>query len=131
MTAGVPPPDELPASQRHLRPIKPVTKEAPHSSIVEFNRMPHHRSTLLEYEIHSVDLIDNSLRIQRHQIDQYLKDMHRHFHQSRGDGQVNPIFGQSPFIQDIQEEPIPTNFRLPLLEVFDGTIDLVEHVITF
>lgn len=41
------------------------------------------------------------------------------------------ILNVSLFVQDIQEELLPTNFRLLILEVFDGNSDSVEHTLAF
>ncbi|RWV80192.1 hypothetical protein GW17_00058574 [Ensete ventricosum] len=37
----------------------------------------------------------------------------------------------SPFVQEIQDKPIPSNFRLLMLETFDGSSDSAEHVAAF
>ncbi|RRT51731.1 hypothetical protein B296_00050930 [Ensete ventricosum] len=34
----------------------------------------------------------------------------------------------SPFIQEIQDAPIPSHFYLPMLEAYDGRSDPTEHV---
>ncbi|RZR98442.1 hypothetical protein BHM03_00027817 [Ensete ventricosum] len=39
--------------------------------------------------------------------------------------------GGSPFTPEIQEKPLPANFRLSSLELFDGSCDPTEHVATF
>ncbi|RRT65679.1 hypothetical protein B296_00010774 [Ensete ventricosum] len=39
--------------------------------------------------------------------------------------------GGSPFTPEIQDKPLPTNFRLPALELYDGDCDPTEHVATF
>lgn len=41
------------------------------------------------------------------------------------------ILNVSLFVQDIQEELLPTNFRLLILEVFDGNSNSVEHTLAF
>ncbi|RZS12215.1 hypothetical protein BHM03_00043630 [Ensete ventricosum] len=44
--------------------------------------------------------------------------------------------GESPqggfsFVPEIQDKPIPDNFRLSALEHYDGSTDLSEHIVTF
>ncbi|RWV95328.1 hypothetical protein GW17_00042048 [Ensete ventricosum] len=41
-----------------------------------------------------------------------------------------PLRG-SPFIQEIQDAPIPSHFRLSMLEAYDGSSNLMEHVAVF
>ena len=38
---------------------------------------------------------------------------------------------QPPFVPMIVQEPLPSYFKLPQLEVYDGTTDLVDHAQTF
>ncbi|RRT79984.1 hypothetical protein B296_00022158 [Ensete ventricosum] len=51
------------------------------------------------------------------------------YHQDEGRGE-SPLCG-SPFIQEIQDTPIPQHFRLPTLEAYDGGSDPMEHVVAF
>ncbi|RRT60752.1 hypothetical protein B296_00044738 [Ensete ventricosum] len=37
----------------------------------------------------------------------------------------------SPFTPEIQDKPLPTNFRLPTLELYDSSCDPTEHIATF
>ncbi|RWW36996.1 hypothetical protein BHE74_00057942 [Ensete ventricosum] len=39
--------------------------------------------------------------------------------------------GGSPFIPEIQDKPVPTNFQLPVLESYDGSSDPSEHIMAF
>ncbi|RZS04369.1 hypothetical protein BHM03_00034696 [Ensete ventricosum] len=40
------------------------------------------------------------------------------------------LYGDSPFVPEIQDQPISQNFRLPALEVYDD-FDLKEHTTAF
>ncbi|RRT45604.1 hypothetical protein B296_00055018 [Ensete ventricosum] len=39
--------------------------------------------------------------------------------------------GGSPFTPEIQDKPLPANFRLLALELYDGSCDPAEHITTF
>lgn len=64
-------------------------------------------------------------------MDWWLEEMCYDFHQSIGDGKINSTLGQSLFIQDIQEELIPTNFHLLLLKTFRGATDPMNMSLLF
>lgn len=38
---------------------------------------------------------------------------------------------ESPYTEEIQDKPILLNFHLPMLEVYDGGTNPVEHVAAF
>ncbi|RRT54562.1 hypothetical protein B296_00038834 [Ensete ventricosum] len=71
----------------------------------------------------------DSLREQLHLVNQRIDDVRRtlRMKDERGEG---PLRG-SPFVQEIQEAPIPSHFHLPMLEAYDGRSDPMEHVATF
>lgn len=56
-------------------------------------------------------------------MDQHMQEMRQEFQQSKREGSTNLISGRSPFTENIQEEPIPTNFYLLSLEAFDDSIN--------
>ncbi|RRT64406.1 hypothetical protein B296_00020231 [Ensete ventricosum] len=37
----------------------------------------------------------------------------------------------SPFVQEIQDKPVSLNFRLPMLEAYDRSSDIMEHIVAF
>ena len=39
--------------------------------------------------------------------------------------------GGSPFTQEVQDKPVPLNFRLPTLETYDKGSDPMEHISLF
>ncbi|RZR72808.1 hypothetical protein BHM03_00017264 [Ensete ventricosum] len=77
---------------------------------------------------HSSDSPD-SLREQLCLVNQRIDDVRRtlRMKDERGEG---PLCG-SPFIQEIQDAPISSHFRLPMLEAYNGSSDPTEHVAAF
>ncbi|RZS20625.1 hypothetical protein BHM03_00053159 [Ensete ventricosum] len=72
----------------------------------------------------------DSLREQARQVHQRLDEVQEEVIKSKGEfGESSK--GGSPFIPEIQDKPLPTNFRLPALELYDSSCDPVEHVATF
>ncbi|RRT50049.1 hypothetical protein B296_00027117 [Ensete ventricosum] len=72
----------------------------------------------------------NSMREQLRQVNYRLDEVQRDFVKSKEEiGETTK--GGSPFVPEIQDKPIPPNFRLPILEPYDGSIDPSEHVTTF
>lgn len=49
----------------------------------------------------------------------------------KGEALVNPTLGRLIFTQKIQEKLILVNFHLPSLETFNGSTELIEHIIAF
>ncbi|RWV79081.1 hypothetical protein GW17_00059845 [Ensete ventricosum] len=39
--------------------------------------------------------------------------------------------GESSFISEIQDKPVPTNFQLLALETYDDSSDPLEHIVAF
>ncbi|RRT70653.1 hypothetical protein B296_00014635 [Ensete ventricosum] len=83
----------------------------------------------LDLDTLSFDSAD-SLREQVRQVHQRLDEVQKEVLKSKGKVGES-LKGGSPFTPEIQDKPLPTNFRLPALELFDGSCDLAEHVTTF
>ncbi|RRT51107.1 hypothetical protein B296_00023979 [Ensete ventricosum] len=72
----------------------------------------------------------NSVREQLRQVNQRLDEVQRDFVRSKEEvGETTK--GGSPFTPEILDKPIPSSFRLPTLEPFDGSTDPTEHVAAF
>ncbi|RWW42396.1 hypothetical protein BHE74_00052058 [Ensete ventricosum] len=72
----------------------------------------------------------NSVRKQLRQVNQRLDEVQRDFVRSKEEVRETTKSG-SPFALEILDKPIPSSFRLPALEPYDGSIDLTEHVAAF
>ncbi|RWW88059.1 hypothetical protein BHE74_00003080 [Ensete ventricosum] len=72
----------------------------------------------------------DSLREQVRQVHQRLDEVQKDVLKSKGEiGESSK--GGSPFTLEIQDKPLPANFRLPTLELYDGSCDPTEHIATF
>ncbi|RZS19512.1 hypothetical protein BHM03_00051924 [Ensete ventricosum] len=72
----------------------------------------------------------DSLREQVRQVHQRLDKVQKEVLKSKEEvGESSK--GGSPFTPKIQDKPLPANFRLPALELYDGSCDPTEHVATF
>ncbi|RRT57305.1 hypothetical protein B296_00041681 [Ensete ventricosum] len=71
----------------------------------------------------------DSLRAQLCLINQRIDDVHKTIRMKYERGE-SPLCG-SPFIQEIQDTPIPQHVRLSMLEAYDGGSDPMEHIATF
>ncbi|RZS26974.1 hypothetical protein BHM03_00060397 [Ensete ventricosum] len=72
----------------------------------------------------------NSLGEQVRQVHQRLDEVHKEVLKSKGKvGECSK--GGSPFTLEIQDKPLPANFRLPALELYNGSYDPTEHVTAF
>ncbi|RZS04044.1 hypothetical protein BHM03_00034318, partial [Ensete ventricosum] len=72
----------------------------------------------------------NSVREQLHQVNQRLDKVQRDFVRSKEEVEETTK-GRSPFAPEILDKPIPSSFRLPTLEPYDGSTDPTKHVATF
>ncbi|RWW87403.1 hypothetical protein BHE74_00003773 [Ensete ventricosum] len=70
------------------------------------------------------------MREQVRQVHQRLDEVQKEVLKSKGEfGESSK--GGSPFTPEIQDKLLPANFKLPALELYDGSCDLAEHVATF
>ncbi|RWV80656.1 hypothetical protein GW17_00058036 [Ensete ventricosum] len=84
--------------------------------------------SLLNPDTLTLDSID-SLMVQLHLMNQRIDNVHKTIKMKDERGE-SPLCG-SPFIQEIQDTPIPQHFRLPMLEAYDGDSDPMEYVVAF
>ncbi|RWW08624.1 hypothetical protein GW17_00027927 [Ensete ventricosum] len=72
----------------------------------------------------------NSVKEQLRQVNQRLDEIQRDFVRSKEEvGETTK--GGSPFAPEILDKPIPSSFRLPTLEPYDGSTNPTEHVVAF
>ncbi|RZR78004.1 hypothetical protein BHM03_00003224 [Ensete ventricosum] len=72
----------------------------------------------------------DSIREQVRQVHQWLDEVQKEVLKSRGEiGESSK--GSSPFTPVIQGKPLPATFRLPTLEPYDGSDDLIKHIAAF
>ncbi|RRT82990.1 hypothetical protein B296_00010395 [Ensete ventricosum] len=74
----------------------------------------------------STDSLREQVRQVHHQLDEVQKEVLK----------SKEEFGESskcgsPFTPEIQDKPLPTNFRFPSLELYDGSCNPTEHITTF
>ncbi|RZS03163.1 hypothetical protein BHM03_00033308 [Ensete ventricosum] len=72
----------------------------------------------------------DSLREQVYQVHQRLDEVQMKVLKSKEEFRESSK-GGSPFTPEIQDKPLPTNFRLPSLKLYDGSCDPTKHVVTF
>ncbi|RWW76395.1 hypothetical protein BHE74_00015516 [Ensete ventricosum] len=72
----------------------------------------------------------NSVREQLCQVNQSLDEVRREFAKSKEEVGESSKAG-SPFVPEIQDEPVPPGFRLSALEHYDGSSDPSEHIMAF
>ncbi|RRT52945.1 hypothetical protein B296_00019155 [Ensete ventricosum] len=83
----------------------------------------------LDLDTLSSDSTD-SLREQVYQVHQRLDKVQKKVLKSKEEFRESSK-GGSLFTPEIQDKPLPTNFRLPSLKLYDGNYDSTEHVVTF
>ncbi|RRT63029.1 hypothetical protein B296_00012278 [Ensete ventricosum] len=63
-------------------------------------------------------------------VNRHLDEVQREFIKSKKELREGSSV-ESPFVHDIQDNPIPLYFRLPTLEAYDGSSDPTEHIVAF
>ncbi|RWV89796.1 hypothetical protein GW17_00048040 [Ensete ventricosum] len=71
----------------------------------------------------------DSLRVQLRHVNKWLDEVQKEVTKSKEEASESFKRG-SPFAPKIQDNPIPTSFRLPALESYDGSSDPSEHAYT-
>ncbi|RRT32222.1 hypothetical protein B296_00047473 [Ensete ventricosum] len=111
-------------------PLVEATIENPNASVSQSTN--HSRDVMrlpLELDVVSSDST-NLVREQLCQVNQRLDEVQRDFVRSKEEvGETTK--GGSPFAPEILDKPIPSSFRLPTLEPYDGSTDPTEHVTAF
>ncbi|RZS28301.1 hypothetical protein BHM03_00061873, partial [Ensete ventricosum] len=72
----------------------------------------------------------DSLREQVCRVHQRLDEVQKEVLKSKGEVRESSK-GGSPFTPEIQDKPLPANFRLPVLELYDDSCDPAEYIVTF
>ncbi|RWW18651.1 hypothetical protein GW17_00017354, partial [Ensete ventricosum] len=122
---GIPPDIEAPQPRvAEARPASPTPTSARSQS-----RSYNPALTELDLDTLSTDTTE-SLREQVRRVHQRLDEVQKEVLKSREEvGESSK--GGSPFTPEIQSKPLPTTFRLPALEPYDGSCDPMEHIATF
>ncbi|RWW53182.1 hypothetical protein BHE74_00040350 [Ensete ventricosum] len=112
------------------RPPVEAAIENPNASVSQpLNRSRDVMRLPLEPDVVSSDST-NSMREQLRQVNQRIDEVQRDFVRSKEKvGETTK--GGSPFAPKILDKPIPSSFRLPALEPYDGSTDPTEHVTAF
>ncbi|RWW11095.1 hypothetical protein GW17_00025318 [Ensete ventricosum] len=133
------PPVNQGGPREHLEPVRlgppmqdPLETRSKAPSIVpeklvtpylEVEHIPQEPDTL------SSDSID-SLRVQLRRMNKWLDEVQKEVTKSNEEAGESSKRGL-PFAREIQDKPIPTSFRLPTLESYDGSSDSTKHVAAF
>ncbi|RRT40250.1 hypothetical protein B296_00046107 [Ensete ventricosum] len=106
------------------------TPDNPFNRLEEINHsVPRGGAHPQEPDTLSLDSTD-SLRVQLWRVSKRLDKVHKEVTKSKQEASESSKCG-SPFAPEIQDKPIPTSFRLPALESYDGSSDPTEHVAAF
>ncbi|RRT60049.1 hypothetical protein B296_00045236 [Ensete ventricosum] len=114
----------------NLPQLSPKSDRAPSSDAI---RRPISTPSALAHSLPYPDTLSldstDSLRAQLRLVNQRIDDVHKTIRMKDNRGK-SPLYG-SPFIQKIQDTPIPQHFCFPTLEAYDGGFDPMEHVAVF
>ncbi|RWW17499.1 hypothetical protein GW17_00018565 [Ensete ventricosum] len=129
------PPINQGGSREHSVPVRhgpaapnpPETRSEASSIVLEKSATPYLEveHTPQEPDTLSSDSTDSFWRV-----NQRLDEVQKEVTKSKEEASESSKRG-SPFAPDIQDKPIPTSFRLPALESYNGSSDPTEHVATF
>ncbi|RZR71145.1 hypothetical protein BHM03_00003868 [Ensete ventricosum] len=120
---------EHPDGAPHHPPIKATIENSNASVSQPMSRSRNVMCTPLEPDVVSSSST-NSVREQLCQVNQRLDEVQRDFVRSKEEVSETTK-GGSPFAPEILDKPIPSSFRLPTLEPYNGSTDPTEHVATF
>ncbi|RWW53009.1 hypothetical protein BHE74_00040536 [Ensete ventricosum] len=111
-------------------PIFPKVGSGPLGGVA---RRPAPAPSALEHSLPDPDILSlnytNSLREQLRLVNQRIDDVCKTL-RTKDECGKSPLCG-SPFVQEIQDAPIPPHFRLSMLEAYDSSSDPMEHMATF
>ncbi|RRT42710.1 hypothetical protein B296_00050773 [Ensete ventricosum] len=122
------------ASHQLVAPWQAPQQGVPQSPLVRReqpnNKGPHRPPTKVTSDNLNASLVQPVSQEQLRQVNQRLDEVQREFDKSKEEiGESSK--GGSPFIPEIQDKPVPANFRLPALESYDGSSDPSEHIMAF
>ncbi|RWW76594.1 hypothetical protein BHE74_00015313 [Ensete ventricosum] len=72
----------------------------------------------------------NSFRMHFRRVNKRLDEVQNEVTKSKEEAAQNSKH-KSPFALEMRDKLVPTNFRLPVLESYDGSSDPTEHVAAF
>ncbi|RWW41125.1 hypothetical protein BHE74_00053408, partial [Ensete ventricosum] len=109
----------------------PKTRSEPPSIVPEKSIAPYleEEHTPREPDTLSSDSTD-WLRVQLRCVNKRLDEVQKEVTKSKEEAGENSKH-RSPFAPEIQDKSIPTSFRLPALESYDGSLDPTKHVTAF
>ncbi|RZS13119.1 hypothetical protein BHM03_00044649 [Ensete ventricosum] len=114
-----------------IEPGPPKTRSETPSIIPKKSAAPH---LGIEHPHQDQDTLSsdstNSFQVQLRRINERLNEVQKEVTKSKEEAAESSKH-KSPFAPEIREKPVPANFRLPVLESYDGSSDPIEHVAAF
>ncbi|RRT64455.1 hypothetical protein B296_00013167, partial [Ensete ventricosum] len=109
----------------------PKTRSEPPSIVPEKSIAPYLEEEHTPWEPDTLSLDSTDwLRVQLRCVNKRLDEVQKEVTKSKEEAGENSKH-RSPFAPEIQDKLIPTSFRLPALESYDGSLDPTKHVTTF